>query len=71
MESAELANRLESARKAVAEGEVQIQRQRDLIARLKEAGEDTDKARAVLKTLAKRQAERLENLGYIMRQFPQ
>jgi len=46
MEDAEQAERLERARRAVAEGETQIQRQRDLIVRFDKAGKDTTEARA-------------------------
>ena len=70
MESAELAERLEKTQRAVAEGEAHIQRQRNLIARLEEAGDDTSEARALLKTLVKRQAERQQNLALAIRQFP-
>jgi hypothetical protein len=69
MESAELAERLERAQRAVVEGEAHIQRQRSLIARLENAGEDTCAARALLKTLLKRQTERQKNLALAVRQF--
>jgi hypothetical protein len=70
MESAELAERLEKAQRAVVEGEAQIQRQRSLIARLENAGEDTSEARALLKTLLGRQTERQKNLALAIRQSP-
>jgi hypothetical protein len=70
MEIAELADRLERARRAYAEGETHIQRQRDLIVRWEKAGEDAGAARLLLKTLLERQAERRENLASIIRQFP-
>ena len=66
----ELVERLAKARQAVADGDRDIQHQRDLIARLKSNGQDTSKARVVLDALLKRQVERHANLGYIMRQFP-
>ena len=69
LDSTESAERLEKARRAVAEGETIMQDQRDLLARLENLGVDTSEARAVLDTLAKRQAGRLENLAYLMRQF--
>lgn len=68
-ELAELAERLEKARRAVAGGETDMHYQRDVIARLKKAKVNTSEARAVLDTLAKRQAERVESLAYIMRHF--
>src|SRR5689334_23352930 len=68
MESAELAERLEKTQRAVAEGEAHIRRQRNLIARLEEAGDDTSEARALLKTLLKRQAEREQNLALAIQQ---
>ena len=70
MEIATLADRLERARRSVAEGDANIQHQRDLIARLKEAGEDTGEARLELDALLKRQAERQQNLAMVIRQFP-
>jgi hypothetical protein len=70
MEIAELTERLERARRAYAEGETHTQRQRDSIARLEQAGEDASEARALLKTLLERQAERQKNLADIIRQFP-
>ncbi len=70
MELAKLAERLERARRAVAEGDASIQHQRDLIARLKEAGGDTGEARLVLDALLKRQAERQQNLAMVIKQFP-
>ena len=69
MESAELAERLEKTRRAVVEGEAHVQRQRSLIARLEEAGEDASEEHALLKTLLKRQAERQKNLALAIRQF--
>jgi hypothetical protein len=71
MDSVGLADRLGRARRAVAEGETQIQHQRDLIVRLEEAGEDASDARALLTTMLKRQAERQNNLALVIRQFPQ
>jgi hypothetical protein len=70
MKSAELADRLERARRSVAEGETHIQLQRDLLFRLDAAGDDTSKARVLLEILLKRQAERLRNLAHAMRQSP-
>jgi hypothetical protein len=70
MESVELTERLGKAQRAVVEGEAQIQRQRSLIARLEDAGEDTSEARTLLRTLLKRQAERQQNLALAIRQFP-
>ena len=71
MESIELLGQLERAQKAVVDGETDIRCQRDLIFRLERAREDASAARALLETLIKRQAERLENLGYVIRQFPE
>ncbi len=71
MESAELADRLERARRSVAEGETHVQRQRDLVVGLEESGDDTTEARALLEIILKRQAERLKNLAHTMRQYPQ
>ena len=68
MDSAELADRLERARRSVAEGETHVQRQRDVVARLEKDGEDT--AGALLEMLLKRQLERQKNLAMILRQFP-
>ena len=70
METAELAERLEKARRAVAQGDANIQDQRELIARLKRDRKDTGAAELVLKALLKRQVERHANLAHIMRQFP-
>jgi len=70
MDSAELAQRLERAQRAVAEGETHIQRQREHIARLEKGGEDPAEARALLKTMLKRQAERQSNLATVIREFP-
>ena len=70
MESVELTELLGKAQRAVVEGEAQIQRQRSLIARLEEAGDDTSEARTLLRTLLKRQAERQQNLALAIRQFP-
>ena len=70
MDGTEQTKQFEKASRAIAEGEAQIERQRDLIARLKQAGEDTSEANALLDTLVKRQAERLQSLGSIMRWFP-
>ena len=70
MEITELADRLERARRSVAEGQANIQHQRDLIARLKEAGADTGEACLELEALLKRQAQRQENLAMVIRQFP-
>jgi hypothetical protein len=70
MELAKLADQVERARRAVAEGDASIQNQRDLIARLKMTGVDTGEARLVLDALVKRQAERQQNLAMIVRQFP-
>jgi hypothetical protein len=64
-----VAEPLETASGAVAEGEAQIVRQRTLIARLEETAEDTGEACALLEALAKRQAGRLENLAAIIRSF--
>jgi hypothetical protein len=69
MDSADLlTERLDRARRAVAEGEAQIERQRALIARLEKAGQDISEVRALLDTLAKRQA--VHNLAAIMREYP-
>jgi hypothetical protein len=70
MDSTERTERLERARRAVAEGEAQIERQRALIAHLEKTREDASAAHALLDTLVKRQAERLENLGHVIREFP-
>ena len=70
MEIAELAEQLERATRAVEEGEAQVQRQRDLISHLKKAGEDTDEAGTLLKTLLERQAKRQQHLAQVMRLFP-
>jgi hypothetical protein len=71
MDSAELlTERLDRARRAVAEGETQIERQRVLIARLEQAGQDISEVRTLLDTLAKRQAERIHNLTAVMREYP-
>jgi hypothetical protein len=68
MESAELVWRLEKARRAIADGETDIRRQREVILRLKHAGEDAGAARALLKTLLQRQTQRRKNLAFIVRQ---
>jgi hypothetical protein len=70
MESAELVWRLEKARRAIADGETDIRAQRDVILRLKHAGEDAGAARALLKALLQRQAQRRKNLAFIIRQSP-
>ena len=70
MESAELAWRLEKARRAVTEGETQIRRQRDFIYRLERGAKDTTEARAVLKTLLERQTQREKNLDVMIKQLP-
>jgi hypothetical protein len=70
MESAELVSRFEKARRAIADGETDIRYQRDIILHLKHAGEDAGAARALLKTLLQRQAQRRKNLAFIIRQFP-
>lgn len=48
MQIGELAERLETAQRAVAKGDTNIQDQRDLVARLKEAGVDAGEARQEL-----------------------
>jgi hypothetical protein len=68
MESAGLVWRLEKARRAIADGETDIRRQRDVVLRLKHAGEDAGAARALLKTLLQRQTQRRKNLAFIIRQ---
>jgi hypothetical protein len=71
MQGAEIAaERLEKARRAVAEGYTNIHHQRELIARLKGNGRDTSEAQVVLYALLKRQAERQAILAHVMRQFP-
>ena len=70
MDGTELTERLERARRAVAEGETQIEHQRALIVRLRRTGEDISEAHALLDTLVKRQDERLQNLGFVLREFP-
>ena len=70
MEIAELSDRLDRARRAVAEGDTNIRHQHDLIAHLKRAGADTSQARVVLDALLKRQAQRHHNLAVILRQIP-
>jgi hypothetical protein len=69
MESAELAWRVERARRAVAESETDIRCQRDLIFRLERAREDTTEARALLNVLLERQAARQQNLSVLVRQL--
>jgi hypothetical protein len=70
MDTAELTERLEKARRAVAEGDTNIQDQRAHIARLKRDGRTTSAAQLVLDALLKRQNERHQNLAHVMRQFP-
>ena len=70
MESVELSKQLERAQKAVADGEIDVRCQRNFIFRLERAGKDTSEAHALLQTLTRRQVERLENLGHVIRQFP-
>jgi hypothetical protein len=69
MESAELAWRIERARRAVAESETDIRCQRDLIFRIERAREDTTEARALLNVLLERQAVRQQNLSALVRQL--
>ena len=70
MKRAELADRLERAQRSVVEGETDVERQRDVVADLENAGDDTTEARALLDIMLKRQAERLRNLAEVMRQYP-
>jgi hypothetical protein len=70
MQIGELAERLETAQRAVAKGDTNIQDQRDLVARLKEAGVDAGEARQELDSLLKHQTVRHQNLANIMRLFP-
>jgi hypothetical protein len=65
-----MTERLDRARRAVAEGEAQIERQRALLARLEKTEQDISEVCALLDTLAKRQAERIHNLAAIMREYP-
>jgi hypothetical protein len=70
MDSAELlTERLDRARRAVAEGEAQIERQRVLIARLEKTEQDISEVRRLLDILAKRQAERIHNLAAVMCEY--
>jgi hypothetical protein len=69
MDGIEVTEPLETASRAVAEGEAQIAHQRTLIARLEATAEDTSEACALLNALAKRQAERLQDLAAIIRSF--
>lgn len=70
MDIAVLAERLERARRAVAEGDADVMNQRKFIGRLKSDGKDTSQAQLVLDALLKRQTERQANLGHAIRQFP-
>jgi len=70
MESTEKADRLERARRSVADGDANIQHQRDLIARRTETGADTGEARLELEALLEREAQCQENLAMVIRQFP-
>jgi hypothetical protein len=69
MNTIEVTEPLETASRAIADGEAQIAHQRTLIARLEATAEDTGEACALLNALVRRQAERLQNLAAIIRSF--